>query len=66
MKMPNTVSDERSGCIHRLLTLNCNVRSQTLNIGVNVNDECQMPNDESKTSSHSSHSKFAIRLYTSL
>ena len=38
MKMPNTVSDERSGCIHRLLTLNCKVRSQMLNIAVTVSN----------------------------
>jgi hypothetical protein len=34
MKIPNTVSDERSGCIHRLLTLSCRVRSQTESMGV--------------------------------
>ena len=33
MKIPNTVSDERSGCIHRLLTLSCSVRIQTESIG---------------------------------
>jgi hypothetical protein len=33
MKMPSTVSDERSGCIKRFLTLSCSVRNQTENIG---------------------------------
>ena len=45
IKIPNTVSDERSGCIHKLLTLSCRVRSQMESIAIYREDFTQRRED---------------------